>query len=377
MSPLAKLAALVVCLGAGLGAVWYADKATRDRPARAALPGGTFLAITADADALRRSPVIAQLLGGERGDALGVKSLEEPCGFDPLARIREIAVAVPEEGEPGDFGVAARVDATGEELARCADRIGEKKGKRASFTKQGDTFVIDDAAPGGRRIAYRPAREGSGILLVATPRWLGAMLAALDGTGPRIDSDATHATLRSALEKGGPPSLVVTAALPKAVRERIRRDLDREPGSDDGRETMVGILGVYGAGLAVALGPTEARFQLELLCEAPAQCEATRTWLERKRFSLTRDLAARLVAGPFIDSFQVETRGATLGASARGNADDLARAVQRVLDARGERRPDGRDRAPAPSPRPAPVPDEVIRGAPKPSSNLPAPATSR
>lgn len=372
MSPHAKLAALVVSLGAGLGAVWYADKVTHDRPARAALPGGTFLAITADADALRRSSAIGELLGAEQGDVLGVKSLAEPCGFDPLARVREVAIAVPEDGEPGDFGVAARVDVTGDELARCAERIGEKKGKPASFEKQGDTYVMLDA-PGGRRIAYRPVREGSGLLLVATPRWLGAMLAALDGTGSRLDTDATHATLRAALERGGAPSLAITAAVPKALRERIRRDLDREPGTDDGRDTMVGILGVYGAGLGVALGPGEARFQLELLCEAPAHCEATRAWLERKRFSLSRDLAARLVAGPFIDSFTVDTRGTTLGASARGSADDLARAVRRVLEARGGLRDTGasprepsRPTPPRPTNAPTLAPDELIPPARKP-----------
>ena len=361
MSPLTKLAALVIALTAGLGAVWYADRATRDLPAKNALPSGTFLAVTLDADALKKSPALSQLLGG--GDAFGVKSLEEPCGFDPIARVREVAIAVPEEGETGDFGVALRIDATGEELARCAERVGEKKGKRASFAKQGEYYVVDEAVPGGRRVAYRPVREGAGVLLVALPGWLEKMQRALDGVGPRVDADRVHAQIRGALARHGPLSISLSAALPKSVRERLRRELDREgAGSPEGRATMAGILGVYGAGLGVALGQGEASFHLELACEAPEHCDATRAWLERQRFSLSRDLAARLVAGPFIDSFTVEVHGATLGASARGNADDLARAVRRVREARSGRGSSDDD-APRPKPvRPGPPPDEVIRG---------------
>ena len=226
MSPLTKLAALVIALTAGLGAVWYADRATRDLPAKNALPSGTFLAVTLDADALKKSPALSQLLGG--GDAFGVKSLEEPCGFDPIARVREVAIAVPEEGETGDFGVALRIDATGEELARCAERVGEKKGKRASFAKQGEYYVVDEAVPGGRRVAYRPVREGAGVLRVALPGWLAKMQRALDGVGPRVDADRVHAQIRGALARHGPLSISLSAALPKSVRERLRRELEVE-----------------------------------------------------------------------------------------------------------------------------------------------------
>src|SRR3979490_1940676 len=82
-----------------------------------AVPAESFLVATVDLEALRASPWGAKL--GALGES-GRQDVKQRCGFDPLARAKELAIAVPEEEAPGEFGVVARGDLGTQDIARCA-----------------------------------------------------------------------------------------------------------------------------------------------------------------------------------------------------------------------------------------------------------------
>jgi len=81
-----------------------------------AVPADAFLVMTLDVDRLRKSPLGAAILGGANSKLLGEKTITAICGFDPLDRMREVAVAVPQEDETGEFGIVIRADITKHEL---------------------------------------------------------------------------------------------------------------------------------------------------------------------------------------------------------------------------------------------------------------------
>src|SRR5262245_23461692 len=93
-----------------------------------AIPRDSFPVATVNVAELRRSPLYDVLVGKDGTllrpqnavldrRALGIKKLSDACGFDPLQRVESLAVGVPEEGDKGEFGVAARVTVTSDELS--------------------------------------------------------------------------------------------------------------------------------------------------------------------------------------------------------------------------------------------------------------------
>src|SRR3954464_15123874 len=91
-----------------------------------AVPKASFMAATLDFAELRRSPIYDAVFGKDGSTtgadpmrrALGVTALADACGFDPTSRIQKLAVSMPEEGERGEFGVAARVEVSRDELEK-------------------------------------------------------------------------------------------------------------------------------------------------------------------------------------------------------------------------------------------------------------------
>ena len=122
----------------------------------------------------------------------------------------------------------------------------------------------------------------------------------------------------------------------------------------EGEKSFAGVLGVSAVGLAVGTGGPGSTTDLtvEMHCESASACDEVDKLVERKRLAFSRDMGVRLVGlGPLLDSLAVASHGVTLSASASAPTDDLARAVQRVLDFRS--RLGG---APPPSASPAPPP---------------------
>ncbi|MEA2746122.1 MAG: hypothetical protein QOI41_265, partial [Myxococcales bacterium] len=154
-----------------------------------AIPKATFIAGTLDFAELRRSPVYEVIFGKEAPGAdpmrraLGVNALAEACGFDPATRVQRVAVSVPEEGERGEFGVAARVEVSRDELETCTRALADKRGGHAETHDVGSFVVLEDTsagAQGGSATRPRLAYGRGGLLVVGKGTWFDAMLGAAD-----------------------------------------------------------------------------------------------------------------------------------------------------------------------------------------------------
>jgi len=301
------------------------------------VPRDAWLVATIDVAALRASPLAKPILGGgtDKTPIPGLGSLVTQCGFDPVARLREVVVTSPETGERGDFGLAFSGDFTKDELSACAQSvIRGRGGAPAVSTRGGFTLVEDTADALHARLAYRDG----GPFLVGRGPWLDAMIDATERKGERMRAE--HTELRTALAgkqgQGGASAVVLTALLPASVRDKLKADLGAELGSE-GDRAYAGVLGVSAAGLGLALSgaPASSTTQLtaELRCETPSACDEVKKLVERKRLAFSRDLTVRLIGlGPLLDSFAIDVRGAALTATAHASSDELARGVQRILD---------------------------------------------
>jgi hypothetical protein len=356
-----------------------------------AVPRDSFLVATVNLAELRRSPLYEVLLGKEspthapraevpvlNARALGIGKLADACGFDPLSRVEQLAVAVPEEGDKGELGVAARVTVTREELSKCTSAMAKERGGKVETKDVGSFVVVEDGASqetARPRLAY-----GHGGLLVAgRGAWFDAMLEAADGKKPGVRDAAAHAAMRASLtgrDGWRSPTIVVTALLPRALRDRIKNEMGAEVGSkDNSANVMGGVLGVSSVGLALRAGGAGQTIDaaIELGCDGDDRgaasgpekggkgeeaCAAVEKLILKKRLEWSKELMLRMVGlGPLLDSIDVKRDGARVRVTAGAPADALASTIDRVLRLKARQR-DSQDEAPpmrqAPSPPPAP-----------------------
>ncbi len=361
-----------------------ADRRTRPHEALDAVPQGAFLVATADITSLRRSPIYAALFGDDGGRALGLGAVESACGFDPTARIQKAVFVIPEEGDKGEFGVAATLDVTPDEIKLCAQKLAEARHEDGdtSLSKQGDFYVMQGKGESLPRLAFKPESAARGLLLVGKGSMVDAMMDASSGKRPRMGPESRHMLLRTALSKVPTPSVLVTAILPESTRARVRTEMlpELERSNAGSKDLMSGVLSVSTAGAALVAGEeggtTELRAVLD--CEAADACSNVKTLIERKRLELGKNFALRLFAGPLLDSLTVEQEGARLIVRTAVPTADAARLIGRTLDLRkGDRRrtdplpgfggpdeqddaPRGRDPAQNPRFRKPRAPDETL-----------------
>jgi hypothetical protein len=309
-----------------------------------AVPGDSWLVVTVDVAALRASPLAKPLLGGGTSELAGLGPLPDACGFDPVPRLRTLAVASPEGGERGDFGVVFDGDLTRSELATCAEKIiGARGGRASSSTREGFAVVEDGGDAKRTRLAYRDG----GPFLVGRGAWLDAMIDAFARKHERVSANAQHAALRAALAgsaaKGTTsPTVVLTALLPKALRERLKAEMGAEVGSE-GDRAYAAVLAVEAAGIALTTGQPgaagapgpSADLTAELRCETAEACAEVEKLIERKRLDVSKGFAARLLGlSPLLDTLAVQTHGAALEITAHAPAAEVADAIQRLVDLR-------------------------------------------
>ena len=365
----------------------------------AAVPRDAFLVITVDLEALRASPLSQPLAGGAggAGNLFGLGKLTELCGFDPLARMKQLAIAVPEDGDTGDFGVAALGAVSRDELVACAQHVIEARGGVPKVSSRGSFTLVEDglgpselagARSSGEHAAPKIALRDGGPLLVGRGAWLQAMMDVAEGTAPGLRSNTAHAALREALlgaagaaGESGPrrrvaPTILATAVLPRALRERLKHEMGAEgTGGNASNAAMEGVLDVETAGLAITTGAAgeDSYAAAELRCESDAACAEVKKLVEKTRLGFSKDFGVRLIGlGPLLDSLVVETRGTTLTATARAPTEQLASAIDRVLKMRAEPRatspaPPRNGTAPAASALDAGLTDEVMRAKGRPA----------
>jgi len=292
--------------------------------------------------------------------------LADACGFDPLGRVDKLAVAVPEEGDKGELGVAARVTVTRDELSKCTNAIADQRGGKVETRDVGGFVVVEDSNSTG---AARPrlAYGHDGILVAGRGAWFDAMLSAADGRSPGIADAREHIALRTSLTKHDGwhrPTVVITAVLPRSLRERVKNEMGGEIGSQDTSSAiMAGVLGVSALGVAINAGAPGKQVEtaIELVCDDEAACTAVDKLIQKKRLELSKELGIRMIGfGPLLDSLEVKQTGARIRVTAGTNADALASTIDRVLRLRSRR-----DAAPPPQdPNPKRPPDETIPPSP-------------
>ncbi|MFO0678972.1 MAG: hypothetical protein U0169_20760 [Polyangiaceae bacterium] len=339
---------------------------------RSTIPNDSYLVATVDADALRASP-IARLLPDETVTrVLGLRTLAEACGWDPASRLEEVALAVPENGETGAFGLAVRARVTRVELANCGDKLVASRGAHATTSKRGAFFVTKDDGEGRSKKLPALAVREDGVVLLAEDPWLSRMIDTAEGAVPDVSKNVLHEALRSRLAPDGAPLALVTAVLPKSLRDRLRNEMASELAAA-ANGTMDGVLSVEAAGVALRYradgGDGSATLAAELVCESEAGARSIHGFLDGKRASWKQDLALRLVGvGRVADALELRQEGKTVRLSLTMPLADMVSLAERLAALRGSgdflRReaPPSHDPAPAP---PSPGPSmEVVPARP-------------
>jgi hypothetical protein len=296
-----------------------------------AVPKESFLVGTMDVEELRRSPIY-EVIPGAKGGGAGFGTIEEACGFDPLKRIERLALSVPEKEGERDYGIVARVKVTRDELQTCKKRLDEKRGSATpSEVKEKGDFVVIDTPKG--RLGY-----GSGdLLVVSTGAWFDSILDTANGQHPSIKDSEQHSDLRSTLttrEGWRSPTLVLTAILPRGLRDRIKKEMAPEADRDDKDAVMGAVLGVSAVGVAMRAGPPGGHFDLRVVmsCDSQPACELVEKLVLKKRLDWSKNFMYRIAGfGPVIDSLETKVTGTRLEVSATANVDSLANAIDRAI----------------------------------------------
>jgi hypothetical protein len=171
---------------------------------------------------------------------------------------------------------------------------------------------------------------------------MDAMLATADNEQPSYATSEAHTAIRShlkSLEGFSGPTVVVSALLPRSLRDRIRSEMAGEAPNDPAQNIMSGVLGVSGVGAAMRAGPTGSSIQLAgvLVCDTEEACTSVEKLVSKKRFEWSKELMLRMVGlGPLLDSIAVKRDGSRLTITAGAPADQLASVLDRVLRLRAQ-----------------------------------------
>ncbi|HEX7666724.1 MAG TPA: hypothetical protein VF407_19485 [Polyangiaceae bacterium] len=325
-----------------------------------AIPADAFLVATVDVAALRDCPLAAPL--APFVSQLGADEVSKQCGFEPITRVRELSVAIP-EGQDGEFGILARADVTRAEMSTCtkaviAGRGGTpSEGKSSTFTLVGDDSSMLSSPS---KVAF----DDRGLVLVGRGGWLDEMIAASKSERPRLSTNAQHTELRSALGQGR--LLVLTATLPSALRKKIEREFQSDAQGEN--DLMKGVLGVGAAGVALGTTGTVTEIALELRCDSPEDCTAVERLLEKKKKEWSSNIGMRFLGvAALVDDLTVKVEGQKLHGTAHLPTEDAKRLVERLIEMRagGNPKPSALDAgAPLPTPRENISPSEVMSAKP-------------
>jgi hypothetical protein len=327
-------------------AVWFVRRSQPKPPsALDAVPASSFLVLDVDVDLLRKSPLGAPLLEGPGSSLLGGKAVATTCGFDPIERMREVAVAVPLEDDTGEFGIVVRADVTKEVLVDCARKIQKARGAAGgvSFRQSGSFTWVEPEGDLAKRYPTLAYHEG-GPYLVARGPWLGTMVDTAAGKLPSARHESRHLALRRELGQTSDEKSAflfhATVVLPKEMRERLKREmgaeLAAEGGDADSQALMAGALDVEGAAFGISADEApggEIRALLELDCEDEPACSAVARIIDNKRHDGSKNPSVRLLgAAALLDGLMVEGRGKRLRVSVHAPANQVATWAAQLLE---------------------------------------------
>jgi len=291
-----------------------------------AVPAGAIVVAVADLEAIRKSPIGAKLLAGDR-DIPGLGKVRDVCGIDPMDRVREVAIVVPAGGDEGDFGLVASGDVPDEALLACASKVIEARGGRPIVTSVGSFRTVRDATMvlSGAEIAVKKG----GPILLGAGAYLRAMIDAADGRVPSIRSSVAHARLTEQVRGA---TLRATIVLTPKQREDLAQNLADQGGPRSAGAIVAGALGV-------AVGPTVAIHGV-IACADVASCAEVATLLQKTRDRRAADVATRIVGfSHILEAIQIQAEGETIQISVELPVDEAATLLERLLVLRGVRHP--------------------------------------
>ncbi|HEY4105018.1 MAG TPA: hypothetical protein VGM44_14065 [Polyangiaceae bacterium] len=192
----------------------------------AIIPPGAAFVLTADIAQLRHAALGSALATRFAKFGAGTGDLSKLCGFDPLASLDRLALAVPDAGEHAnaraeDFGIVASGRFTAAQIMRCATAAINARGGDPISTELGKFSSVRDRKAEGGEVA---ARDG-GPLIVSGGSYFRALLDAAEGNAPKLEHqnprDALHVALRRSLGAG---TIVATWLLSPGWFERVSGD---------------------------------------------------------------------------------------------------------------------------------------------------------
>ena len=329
LSALALTGGVLGLHGRRTGELGAAQQSAATSPLALIPPGSAFV-LSADVAQLRRAPLGAILaqrfgqLGGPSGD------LSTLCGFDPLAALDELALAVPSAGKAEsahaeDFGVVATGHFSAAQITRCASAAISQRGGEPVLAQLGAFSSVRDRKRAGGEVA---ARDG-GLLIVSGGSYFRDLLDAAAGNPSHREhedaKDARHVALRRALGSG---AILASWLLPDGWFERVA-------GEDAARLSSLRGLQAIGARVEVA---KELRLSLLLDCAGPDGATAIRAWLEQLRASLTELPLDPVLAGA-ARRIEIEPAGAQLRLKLTLDRTELTAALDTLLGPGGPQIP--------------------------------------
>lgn len=257
-------------------------------------------------------------------------ALSSECNVDPATRVQNLALVVPEADNRNELGLALQLRLEASELERCARAIGAASGGTKPRTEGAFTVF----ATGDLRADTLAVAE-NGLAILAPNAWALSMTEAANGRAPSAERAPPHGDLLAAVKKGdggAPRTVIASVALPRATRERLRRELESELPSDSvERKSMEGVLGVEAAAAALDVA-TDTDLRIELRCESTASCDAVRALVERKRKSWLDNPVLRLLGvAPALESLTFSSSSGRLSAHARLSTIALQSAIEKAL----------------------------------------------
>lgn len=332
-------------LSVGL-AVALSSLAGRPRPATAlaAAPEGATAVLHVEVPALLASPLWRAMV--EEDDA-GLERIERACGFDPLERLRSVAVfVVGTEARPFErLGFLARGDLPRERLVSCVQQVVEADGgaiERVSI--EGVPAIA--SAHGASRAAFL---GGDGI--VGGDELVVRELIRVD-RGDARGADADPGLARLWQRVAGRREVIAVAQLPPNWRQwlgRLGGDVEIDA-LEDARRVGVGARIERGLGLTVAVETDTPEQARALVDEVRARLEGLRSM----------PLLGLSAAGAALRRIDLDVQDGVAMATLDLDQDQLASLVQLVRDLLDRRRAAAIERARRE--RDAPVrPDEQLR----------------
>jgi hypothetical protein len=328
-----------------------------------AVPAGALAVITADVRALRASPLAAPYLGGSRS-VPGFDDVRQACGFDLIASVDELAIAIP-DGQEADFGIVATGGFADAAILDCASKVVQARGGSPVVTSIGSFKSVRDSS--SQASSGETATRPGGVLLWGGGPYVRTMIDAAEGKVPSVRGSSVHDRLRA--ELSGFETVQATYAFSQTQRAAVADEIQKA----QGKAPSV-LAHVIGAGLGVRLVDQKASLSLVLLADDPAKVGELSGWLaDTKRGAASGVPAQLLGAAPLLERATVSASGALVRVSLDATVGEIEGILDKALAIRAMLEKEAR---PAPLPPPPALDASASASAPPTSSAQVAPAPS-